>query len=68
MKNHSKFQLIFSSVIALTLTSGTGAVYLAQQPHLTPQQERLFDTAITLCTASSTATIGLLGTHDDEDD
>lgn len=68
MKNPSKFQLIFSSVIALTLTSGTGAVYLAQQPYLTPQQERLFDTAVTLWTTATTTTIGLLGTHDDEDD
>lgn len=59
--------LIFVTALALTLCSGGAALHLASQPTLTEQQNRLFNSALTLCTAGATAIIGLLGTNKTHD-
>jgi hypothetical protein len=55
--------LIFATVLSLTLGSGGAALHLASQPTLTEQQNRLFNSAIALWTAGTTALVGLLGNN-----
>jgi hypothetical protein len=54
--------LIFVTVLALTLGSGGAALHLASQPTLTEQQNRVFNNASALWTTGTAALIGLLGT------
>ena len=54
--------LLFTTVLALTLSSGGAALHLASQPTLTEAQTRLFNSAIALWTTGTTTLIGLLGT------
>ncbi|HSM84351.1 MAG TPA: hypothetical protein VLS96_21860 [Nodosilinea sp.] len=58
----STFNLIFATVLSLTLSSGGAALHLASQPTLTEAQTRLFNSAIALWTTGTTTLIGLLGT------
>jgi hypothetical protein len=55
--------LIFATILSLTLVSGGAALHLASQPTLTEQQNRLFNSAIALWTAGTTALVGLLGNN-----
>ena len=55
--------LIFATILSLTLGSGGAALHLASQPTLTEQQNRLFNSAIALWTAGPTALVGLLGNN-----
>ena len=55
--------LIFATVLSLTLGSGGAALHLASQSTLTEQQNRLFNSAIALWTAGTTALVGLLGNN-----
>jgi hypothetical protein len=55
--------LIFATILSLTLGSGGAALHLASQPTLTEQQNRLFNSAIALWTAGTTALVGLLGNN-----
>jgi hypothetical protein len=62
-KTPPTFNLVFTTVLALTLGSGGAALHLASQPTLTEQQNRVFNSAIALWTTGTTAVIGLLGTN-----
>jgi hypothetical protein len=62
MKNPSS-NLIFATVLSLTLGSGGTALHLASQPTLTEAQTRVLNSAIALWTTGTTAVIGLLGTN-----
>jgi hypothetical protein len=53
---------VVATVLALTLGSGGAALYLASQPTLTEQQNRVLDSAIALWTTGTAALVGLLGT------
>lgn len=68
VKSPSKFNLIFTAVLSLTLTSGSTAIHLANQPTLSEAQERVLDSALTLWTMGSTTVVGLLGSRRDDDD
>lgn len=59
--------LLFATVLSLTLGSGGAALHLASQPTLTEQQNRLFNSAIALWTTGTTTLIGLLGTNKPHD-
>jgi hypothetical protein len=61
MKNPSS-NLIFATVLSLTLGSGGTALHLASQPTLTDAQTRVLNSAIALWTTGTTAVIGLVGT------
>jgi len=63
LKRRSTFYAIFAAVLSLTLTSGGTALHLANQPTLTPAQERILDSALALWTMGSTTLVGLLGHH-----
>lgn len=54
------FNLIFSTVLALTLSSGGAAFHLASQPSLTEAQNRLLDSALAMWTMGATTMVGLL--------
>lgn len=60
-KTTDSFNLVFATVLALTLSSGGAALHLANQPTITEAQTRVLNNALTLCTAGATAIIGLLG-------
>ena len=60
-KTSSTFNLVFATVLSLTLGSGGTAVHLASQPTLTAQQNRILDSAIAMWTTGATTLIGLLG-------
>jgi hypothetical protein len=62
-KTPPTFNLIFATVLSLTLGSGGTALHLASQPTLTEAQTRVLDSAIALWTTGTTAVIGLLGTN-----
>lgn len=68
LKTPSPFNLIFMSVLALTLGSGGTAVHLGQRSTLTEPQERIFDSAITMWTMGTTTLIGLLSSRSENDD
>ncbi|WP_052050783.1 hypothetical protein [Leptolyngbya sp. KIOST-1] len=55
--------LIFATVLALTLSSGGTALHLASQPTLTEAQTRVLNSAIAFWTTGTAAVIGLLGTN-----
>ncbi|MGB7314052.1 MAG: hypothetical protein WA939_14065 [Nodosilinea sp.] len=61
-KTPSTYNLIFATVLSLTLGSGGAALHLASQPTLTEQQNREFNSAIALWTTGTTTLIGLIGT------
>ena len=61
------FNLIFATVLSLTLGSGGAALHLASQPTLTEAQTRVFNSAIALWTTGTTTLIGLLGTNKPHD-
>ncbi|PSN14448.1 hypothetical protein C7293_11590 [filamentous cyanobacterium CCT1] len=58
--------LIFATVLSLTLGSGGAALHLASQPTLTEAQTKVLNSAIALWTTGTTTILGLLGTkpHD----
>ncbi len=65
------FRMVFVTVVALTLLSGGGSVWMAAQPSLTPPQSRLFENLTTTWQMGIGAIFGLLGskvTDLDEDD
>jgi hypothetical protein len=62
-KTPPAFNLIFATVLSLTLSSGGVAVHLASQPTLTEAQTHVLNTAIALWTAGTTALVGLLGNN-----
>ncbi len=66
-KTPPTFNLVFATVLSLTLGSGGAALHLASQPTLTEQQNRLFNSAIALWTTGTTTLIGLLGTNQPHD-
>ncbi|MBD2033885.1 hypothetical protein H6F76_02305 [Leptolyngbya sp. FACHB-321] len=55
------FQEIFIAVFALTILSGGTAFYLAAQSTLSPQQNRVFESAISNCQMGFGAIFALLG-------
>ncbi|MEM6251836.1 MAG: hypothetical protein AAF821_02840 [Cyanobacteria bacterium P01_D01_bin.156] len=68
LKTPSPFNLIFMSVLALTLGSGGTAVHLGQYPTLTESQDRIFDSAVTMWTMGATTLIGLLSNQSEDKD
>lgn len=66
-KTPPAFNLIFVTVLSLTLGSGGTALHLASQPTLTEAQTHVLNTAIALWTTGSTTLIGLLGTNKPHD-
>lgn len=64
MKNNNVpfvFQEILAAVLALTVLSGGTAFYLATQPTLSPQQNRVFESATTNWQMGVGAILALLG-------
>ncbi|MBD1889322.1 hypothetical protein [Coleofasciculus sp. FACHB-SPT9] len=61
IKITSTFKLVFGTVVGFTLVSGITAVVIASQPHLTPQQERVFETCQTTWQTGIGAVVGLMG-------
>ncbi|WOD40889.1 hypothetical protein [Nodosilinea sp. E11] len=59
--------LVFATVLSLTLSSGGAALHLASQPTLTEAQTHVLNTAIALWTTGTTTLIGLLGTNKPHD-
>ena len=57
-KTPPTFNLVFTTVLALTLGSGGAALHLASQPTLTEQQNRVFNSAIALWTQGNRILIG----------
>ena len=57
-KTPPTFNLVFTTVLALTLGSGGAALHLASQPTLTEQQIRVFNSAIALWTQGNRILIG----------
>ena len=64
----STFNFIFTAVLSLTLTSGGTAIYLASQPTLTEQQDRILDNALAMWTMGTTTVIGLLSSRSSDPD
>lgn len=62
-KTPPAFNLVFTTVLSLTLGSGGAALHLANQPTLTEAQTHVLNTAIALWTTGTTTLIGLLGTN-----
>lgn len=62
-KPASPFNLIFLTVLPLTLTSGGTALHLAGQPTLTQPQARILDSALAMWTMGTTTLIGLLSSQ-----
>lgn len=63
--NHFKmtppFQLVFFTVLFLTLLSGGTSLWLASQDDLSPHQERIFESSTTTSQMGVGAIFGLLG-------
>ncbi|MBD1919215.1 MULTISPECIES: hypothetical protein [Cyanophyceae] len=66
-KTPPAFNLVFSTVLSLTLGSGGAALHIASQPTLTEAQTHVLNTAIALWTTGTTTLIGLLGTNKPHD-
>ncbi|MBE9111090.1 hypothetical protein IQ273_16915 [Nodosilinea sp. LEGE 07298] len=66
-KTPPTFNLIFATVLSLTLGSGGAALHLASQPTLTEAQTRVLNSAIALWTTSTTTLLGLLSTNKPHD-
>lgn len=60
------FQLVFSSVICLTLLSGGVSLSLGTKDSLSPQQVRIFETCNTTWNMGVGAIFGLLGSKADD--
>lgn len=58
-KTSSTFNLVFATVLSLTLGSGGTALHLASQPTLTEQQDRILDSAIATWTTGVATLLGL---------
>ncbi|MFE4106226.1 hypothetical protein [Almyronema epifaneia] len=67
-KPSSPFNLVFTAVLSLTLTSGGTALHLANQPTLTQPQDRILDSALAMWTTGSATLIGLLSSRSSSDD
>lgn len=65
-KNQS-FQLIFSTVVFLTVLSGGVSLWLSTDSELSPQQTRVFETCNTTWNMGIGAIFGLLGSKKLED-
>jgi hypothetical protein len=63
MNNQVKpaFQMVFSTVIFLTLLSGASSLWLAAQKNLSAEQARVFETCNTTWNMGIGAIFGLLG-------
>lgn len=59
----SLFQQVFFTVVALTLLSGGGAISLAGQTNLTPEQSRILETLDTTWKIGIGTIFGLLGSQ-----
>jgi Na+-driven multidrug efflux pump len=57
----SLFQQVFFTVVAFTLLSGGGAITLASQANLTPEQTRILETLDTTWKIGIGTIFGLLG-------
>jgi hypothetical protein len=57
----SAFQMVFATVILLTLLSGGSSVWLSCQKKLSPEQIRVFETCNTTWNMGIGAIFGLLG-------
>jgi hypothetical protein len=57
----STFKLVFSTVVGLTLLSGSTSVWLSFQEHLSPEQTRIFESCSTTWQMGTGAVFGLLG-------
>lgn len=55
------FQQVFSTVLFLTLLSGGVSCWIAAQSTLSPQQNRIFENAMTTWQIGVGAIVGLLG-------
>jgi hypothetical protein len=55
------FQMVFCTVIFLTLLSGVSSLWLASQEKLSPEQARVFETCNTTWNMGIGAIFGLLG-------
>lgn len=59
----SLFQQVFFTVVAFTLLSGGGAISIASQPELTPEQSRILETLDTTWKIGIGTIFGLLGSQ-----
>ncbi|WP_017297842.1 hypothetical protein [Nodosilinea nodulosa] len=66
-KTPPTFNLIFATVLSLTLGSGGAALHLASQPTLTEAQTKVLNSAIALWTTGTTTLLGLLSTNKPHD-
>ncbi len=57
----SRFHQVFCTVVFLTLLAGGISLWLSAQPTLSPQQDRIFENAITTWQMGVGAIFGLLG-------
>lgn len=55
------FQEVFFTVLSITLLAGGASCWFAQQPELSPQQNRVFESSITTWQMGVGAIFGLLG-------
>lgn len=55
------FQQVFFTTVSLTLLSGGTSLWLASQEHLSPQQDRVFESCSTTWQMGIGAVFGLLG-------
>ncbi|MEM8614872.1 MAG: hypothetical protein AAGF93_22900 [Cyanobacteria bacterium P01_H01_bin.105] len=60
-------KLIVAAFLSLTIASGGAAIYLATQPTLTEQQDRLFDSALIVWTTCTTLMPTLLTSRSAQD-
>jgi hypothetical protein len=66
-----KFNLVFSSLLAIALISGGTAVRISAQPKLNTQQEQIVSTCLDTWKITAAAITGLIGgrnLHDHEDE
>ncbi|MGG6237338.1 hypothetical protein ACQ4N7_01770 [Nodosilinea sp. AN01ver1] len=66
-KTPPTFNLIFATVLSLTLGSGGAALHLASQPTLNEAQTKVLNSAIVLWTTGTTTLLGLLSTNKPND-
>ncbi|MBV8888007.1 MAG: hypothetical protein JO235_28970 [Chroococcidiopsidaceae cyanobacterium CP_BM_RX_35] len=61
LKISSTFKLVFFTVVSLTLLSGGTSLWLASQPQLSSEQNRIFESCSTTWQLGTGAIFGLLG-------